>query len=153
MRRGEGALRQADDVRLGDLQMVEHVPGVVDRVALAVHRAALRHVGAWIAAERVGDAAVPAGEEADLRLPAPPVAAIFMDEQDRRAAARLLVIELYAIGCGRVWHGSPFSSPPPSYGGGGEGESLTGGTVEDNDHDLELADCTMAAFPLPASPV
>ena len=35
MRRREGALRQADDMRLGDLQMVEHVLGVVDGMLLA----------------------------------------------------------------------------------------------------------------------
>ena len=107
MRRREGALRQADDMRLGDLEVVEHVPGVVDGVLLAVHRGALRHVGAGIAAERVGDAAVAAREEAHLRLPAPPVAAVFVDEQDRRAAAGFLVIELHAVGCRRMRHGSP----------------------------------------------
>ena len=77
---------------------------LVDGMVLAVHARVRRNVGAGIAAERVGDAAVPAREEAHLRLPAPPVAAVFVDEQDRRAAARLFVIKIYAIERLRVGH-------------------------------------------------
>src|SRR5215207_8308523 len=126
MRRGEGALRQADDVRLVDLEVIEHVPGVVDRMLLAVHRFDGRDVGAGIAAEGIGDAAVAAREEPHLRLPATPVAAVFMDKQDRRALAGLFIVELHTVGRRRMRHGSPHLSPPPSYGGGWEGESLTG---------------------------
>ena len=57
MGRGKRALRQAHHVRLGDLQVVEHVPGVVDGMLLGVHRSAFRHIGAGVAAEGVGDAA------------------------------------------------------------------------------------------------
>src|SRR5207253_6049937 len=54
--------------------------------------------------ERVGDAAVLAGEEAHLRFPASPVAAVLVHEQDRRAGAGLFVVELHAVGHGRVRH-------------------------------------------------
>ena len=97
MRGGESALRQADDMGLGDTEVVQHVPGIVDRRLLAVLGAIGRHVRAGIAAEGVGDAAMPPGEEAHLRFPAPPVATVLVDEQDRRAAAGFLEVELHAV--------------------------------------------------------
>jgi hypothetical protein len=45
-------------------------------------------------------------EEAHLRLPGAPVAAILVDEQNRRAAACLFVVEFHAVGCGGVRHGT-----------------------------------------------
>src|SRR5580692_6062825 len=102
MRRGEGSLRQADHMRRVDLEMVEHVEGIGDGEFLAVHLGPFGYVRAGIAAEGIGDATVLAAEEAHLRLPAPPIAAVFVDEQDGCAAARLLVIELHAVGSGRM---------------------------------------------------
>jgi len=104
MRGREGALRQADDMRLGDPQMVQHVAHIADGVLLAVLRGVVGYVRARVAAERIGDAAVPAREEAHLRLPAAEIAAILVHEKDRRAGAHLLIVKLHAIRCCRLGH-------------------------------------------------
>src|SRR3989454_12777628 len=57
------------------------------------------------AARIEGDATEVAREKAHLRLPAAIVAGEFMDEQQRHAAARCLVIELDAVLGGGVGHG------------------------------------------------
>ena len=54
----------------------------------------MRHGGRRIAAGVEGDAAVAPGEEPHLRLPGPQVAGIFVDEDQGRAGAGFLVIEL-----------------------------------------------------------
>ena len=66
-----------------------------------------RHVGRRIAALAEGDAAMGAGEVPHLRLPGAPVAGIFMHEDDRRAAAGLLIIQPDAVPRADMRHRSP----------------------------------------------
>src|SRR5438034_5815062 len=101
----ETAHRQPDDMRAVELQMIQHRDDVVARVGLGIARRILRHVGGRKAARIEGDATEVAREKAHLRLPAAIVAGEFMDEQQRHAAARCLVIELDAVLGGGVGHG------------------------------------------------
>ena len=88
VQRGEAAHGQADHVRPADAQAVQHRDRVGDRALLGVGRRVGGHVRRRVAAGRVGHAAVAAGEEPDLRLPAPVVAGELVDEQQRLAAGR-----------------------------------------------------------------
>ena len=94
---GRGAHRQADQVRLGKAQRRHHRSGVVGRARLRIGRDVVRHVRRRPAPRGVGDAAVAAREVADLRFPAQVMAAELVEEQDRIALARLLVIELNPV--------------------------------------------------------
>ena len=85
MQRGVGAHGVADDMGLVDLERVHQRDDVVAEDVLAVARAVFRHVGGRIAALAEGDAAVGARKVPHLRLPAAPVAGIFVHEDDRRA--------------------------------------------------------------------
>src|SRR5438270_208947 len=92
MQRGEGAHREADDMRPLDLQTIEHAADVVARTLLGIAVPVFRHFGGRIAPRVVPDAAIQACEVAHLRLPAAQVAAEFMHEDERGAGARLLVM-------------------------------------------------------------
>ena len=100
----EPAHRQADDVRLVDLQAVEHAADVVAGARLGIAGRVLRHLGGRPASRIEGDATVAPREIAHLRLPAAIVACELVHEDDRRAAAGLLVIELDAVVGGKVGH-------------------------------------------------
>jgi len=84
-------------MRLFDLEMIHHrqdiVGGNVLRIALGspVHRTR-------IATRAVGDAAISLTKMTHLHFPAAMVRREFMDENDRHALARLLVIKLHAVG-------------------------------------------------------
>ena len=92
VKRGKSAHRKPDDMRLVDLELVEHVYRVIDRAPLRIFLDRIRNLRWRIAARIVGDAAVAAGEIADLKLPGAIVAGEFMDEQDRPAGAAVLVV-------------------------------------------------------------
>jgi hypothetical protein len=94
---GVAAHRQADDVRLVDLEMIEHRDRVVAEIFIAVDVRGSRHVRRRIAARGIDDAAMLAREMPHLRLPAAVVAGEFVHEQNRRAAAGFLVIEAHAV--------------------------------------------------------
>ena len=102
--RREAAHRQPDDMRLRDAEMPEHRDRILHREILAIELRVGGDVGRRIAARRIGDAAVFAGEEPHLVLPFPVVGAEFMDEQDGQAGAGLLVPDARAFGRG-VGHG------------------------------------------------
>ena len=125
MERGKAAHRDADDMRLGNAEPVEHgadvVAGAILRIALRV----LRHIRGRITAGVVGDAAVTAREIADLRLEAATVVGKLVDKDNRGARPGFLVIEPDAVIGGDVWHcrssqqpicwrGSPGLRPPGS---------------------------------------
>jgi hypothetical protein len=84
-------------VRLVDLQAVEDAADVVTGARLGIAGRVLRHLGGRPASRIEGDATVAPREIAHLRLPAAIVAGELVHEDDRRTAARLLVIELDAV--------------------------------------------------------
>ncbi len=112
VQRREGAHRQADDMRALDPGAVEDRQDVGRGARLAVGRRFRGHVGGRIAARVVGEAAVAPAEEAQLRLPAAVVARELVDEHDRHAFARLLVVEADAVVGLDVRH--PARCPPQS---------------------------------------
>src|SRR5579862_524086 len=104
MQHGKAAHRDADDVRLRNVESVEHGADVVARPLLRILIPVLRHVGGRIAARVERDAAVAPREIAQLRLVAADVAGEFVDEDDRVAGAGFLVIEADAVVGGEVGH-------------------------------------------------
>ena len=87
-------------MRAGDAQAVQHGHRVGGGDGLGVAREVAGHVGGRVAAGGVDDAAVAAGEETQLRLPARMVAAELMDEQNGRAFAHLFHVQPGAVLCG-----------------------------------------------------
>jgi hypothetical protein len=83
----EPAHREADDVGLGDAEVVEDGDRVGDRALLRVRRLVDGDVRRRVAAGGVGDAAVPRGKGSHLRLPAAVVAGELVDEQEGKARA------------------------------------------------------------------
>jgi hypothetical protein len=104
VQRGKRAHGKADYVRALDAERVEHAADVVPGAGLRVALEVLGHVGRRVAARVVRNAAVAARKVAHLRLPAAVVAAELVHEHDRRAAARLLEIELDAVVGREGWH-------------------------------------------------
>ena len=90
MQRGRSPHRMADDVRSVDAERVHHRDDVIAEMILAVFAGIVGDIGRRIAALAVGDAAMRAREMPHLRLPAAPVAGIFMHEDDRRSLRPLL---------------------------------------------------------------
>ncbi len=101
------AHRDADDMRLVDLERVEHGADVVPGAVLRIARRVLRHVRGRIAARVVGDAAIAPPEIAHLAFVAAIVVGEFVDEDDRRPRPGLLVIEAHAVIGRQVWHRFP----------------------------------------------
>ena len=97
VQRRVAALREAADVRLVDLEMIHHGDHVVAEVLVAVGRGIGRNVGGMIAAERERHAAIAPREVAHLRLPGAPVAGELVHEDERRAGARLLVMQAHVV--------------------------------------------------------
>src|SRR5207248_10770263 len=87
-----------------DLQTIEDAADVVARTLLGIAVPVFRHIGGRIAARVVPDAAIQACEVAQLRLPAAQVAAEFVHEDERRAGARLLVLQADAVVSGDGRH-------------------------------------------------
>ena len=85
MQRGEAAHRQADDVRLVDLQRVEHGANIIARAVLRVALDIVGHVRGRIAAGIESYAAVSAAEISDLSFIGAVVAGEFVHEDDRKA--------------------------------------------------------------------
>src|SRR3974390_304476 len=69
VQRGRGAHRMADNMRLVDAERIHDCDDVVAGNVLAVALWIGRHIGWWIAALAVGDAAGPPREIAHTRLP------------------------------------------------------------------------------------
>ncbi len=97
MQAGEAAHGEADDVRLVDLERIEHGADVVARPVLRIEFDLARHVRGRIAAGIVRDAPIGAAELAELRLPGAHVAGKFVHEDDRRARPGLLIVQLDLI--------------------------------------------------------
>src|SRR5579885_1748863 len=104
MQHGKPAHRYADNVRLRDVERVQHCPDIVARPLLRVLLPVFWHIRRRIAACVVGDAAVPPREEAELRLVASVIAGELVDKQDRIPGPCLLVIEPDPVVCGEVRH-------------------------------------------------
>ena len=104
MQRGEAAHGKSHDVGAPDLQCVQHREDVVSRALLRVALHALGHVRGRVAARVVGDAAVAARKVGELRIPAAQVPGELVHEHDRRASARLLVVQFHAVVGGDVGH-------------------------------------------------
>ncbi len=104
MQGGEPAHRDADDMRLVDLERVEHGADVVPGAVLRIARRVFRHVRGRVAAGVVGDAAIAPPEIAQLAFVAAIVVGEFVNEDDRRPRPGLLVIEAHAVIGGQVWH-------------------------------------------------
>ena len=107
MQGGEAAHRQAHDMGLLDLQVIHHRQDVVGGAVLRIARGLLGHVGRRIAAGAEGDAAVALAEMAHLHFPRAVVGRELVHEDDGRAGAGLLVIELHPIVGRRKRHGFP----------------------------------------------
>ncbi len=114
MQRGKTTHREADDMRLGDPECLQHgadiVAGAVLRIALGI----LRHVGWRVAPGVIGDTAIASRKIADLRLEAAAVISKLVDENDRGACPGLLVIEADTVIGSEVWHRHPSASEPSS---------------------------------------
>ena len=83
------AHRKADEMRFLDFEMIEHGERIGVEMLVGVDLGRRRHVGGRIAARRIGDAAVAAGEVAHLRLPIGVVGRELVQEDDRRSASCL----------------------------------------------------------------
>src|SRR3989441_1055397 len=91
------AHRKAAHMGLRDLQGVQETANVVRGLVLRVGLRILRHVRRRVATRVEGDRAIAAREEAPLEVPAPVVAGELVDEDERQALARFLVVEIDAV--------------------------------------------------------
>src|SRR5205807_1749586 len=89
---------------------------VVARDVLGIACGIGRNVRWRITALAEGDAAMLAAEVADLRLEAAIVPGIFVNEQHRGPAARLLEMEPGAVTCGDLGHGTGGYPGKPAQG-------------------------------------
>src|SRR6185312_4286401 len=104
MQRGEAAHREPHDMRAVDAQMVEHRGNVVGGTRLRIGTRALGHIGGRIAPGVEGNAAITLAEMTELRLPAPEIAGEFVDEDDWRSVAGLLVVKADSVIRPGLWH-------------------------------------------------
>jgi hypothetical protein len=107
MQRGEAAHRQADHMRLCDAQMIEHRQDVVRRAVLRIGIDRSRHVRGRVAARGKADRPMALPEMPHLGFPVAMIGGVFVDEDDRHAAAGFLEVQADAIigdgeGHGRV---------------------------------------------------
>ena len=107
MKGGKSAHRQADDMRLVDLERIEHRTDVIPRALLRVALALLRHIGGWIAARIEGHATVILRKMTNLLFIRAVVAGKFMNKNDWDAFSGFFVIELDSIVCPEMWHEFP----------------------------------------------
>src|SRR5882762_680042 len=96
MQRGQTAHREPADVRPGDAERVEQALDVVGGLLLRVRFWILGHVGRRIAAGVERERTVAPREERRLQPPALRIAGELVDEHQRGALARLVVVELHA---------------------------------------------------------
>ncbi len=107
MERGESAHRQTDDVRLVDLEHIEHRANIVARAILRILFLIIRDVRRRIAARVEGDATVVLREVTDLLFPRTKVTGKFVDKDDRNAFAGFFVIKLHSVVGRQMWHEIP----------------------------------------------
>ena len=91
------AHREADEVRLADLEVRHQSMQVGNQQVLRVGLHVGRNRGWWEAALTVRNAAVQAVEGADLGLPGAIVARELVAEDHRESAPRVLVIQLHSV--------------------------------------------------------
>src|SRR5262249_48881059 len=91
-------------MRLRNFQMIEDCDSVAHDVLVTVGARISRHIGGFVPARGVGDAAIAFAEFAELRLPAAMVAGKLVHEQYRRAASNFLVIEADLVWCDGIRH-------------------------------------------------
>src|SRR6266850_702327 len=96
MQRGQTAHREPADVRPGDAERVEQALDVVGGLLLRVRFWILGHVGRRIAAGVERERTVAPREERPLQPPALRIAGELVDEHQRGALARLVIVELHA---------------------------------------------------------
>ncbi len=108
MQDGKAAHRDADDMRLRDVEPVEHRPDIVARPFLRILPPILGNIGGRIAARVERDAAIAPREIAQLGLIAAIIPGKLMDEDDRVAGPDLFVIEADAVIGGEVGHRSSY---------------------------------------------
>src|SRR6266403_6181217 len=96
MQRGQTAHREPADVRPGDAERVEQALDVVGGLLLRVRFWILGHVGRRIAAGVERERTVAPREERRLQPPALRIAGELVDEHQRGALARLVIVELHA---------------------------------------------------------
>ena len=77
-----------------NLQLVEHAPDVVARAGLRVPVHVVRYVRGMPTAGIEGDAAIPAREEPDLKMPARGLTRELVHEDQRRSRSDFLVVEI-----------------------------------------------------------
>src|SRR5262249_61989134 len=110
MKRGKSAHREADNVGFVDLQRIEYRADIVTRALLRIFFLILRHIRRRIATRIEGDAAIMLRKMADLLLPGANVASKFMNEYDRYAFARILLIEFHSIVSRSIRPGLPIDN-------------------------------------------
>jgi hypothetical protein len=98
-------------MRLPDTQGVEEAQDVGGGQVLRVRLGIAGHVGRWIAAGVEGDAAIAAGEEAHLEMPALRLPRELVDENEWGSFARFLVEDVDPIDA-RDWHGGSLLQTP-----------------------------------------
>src|SRR5215472_2152164 len=129
MQRSETPHREADDMRLGDRQSVQHDPNVLAGAFLRITGPILRHVGRRVAARIVSDAAVAPREVAYLRLKAAPVVGKLVNKNDQVTRSGLLVIEADAVVGGEVWHRDPSAAAEAHPRSAGARAASASGTI------------------------
>src|SRR6185312_10699508 len=98
----------SDDISVADAEVMQYRHRIVAREFITVIGIGLRHVRRRIAARVIGDAAIAAGKIPDLAFPFAIIGAVFVNEQDGKAGAGLLVVQPNLARL-RVRH---FSAPP-----------------------------------------
>ena len=117
VQRGEPAHRQSDNMRLVDLQMIQHRPDVVRRSCLRILRHILGHIGWWIATRIVGNGTITLAEMPHLRLPASIIAGVFVHEDNWPARAGFFVVKAHSVISHCVRHRYPlWCGFPPARG-------------------------------------
>jgi len=108
LQHGISAHRQADKVRLRDLQMIENRDRIPHDMAIAICVGIVRNIGRLVPSGIIGDAAITLAERAQLRLPAAMIAREFVHEKDRSALPHLFVVKVHFVGRQCIRHRSSF---------------------------------------------
>src|SRR5262245_17455705 len=109
LQRAVTAHRQSDEVCRTDREVVQYIDGVTHEVTETVRLRGRWDVRRDVTSSRIGNDAVAARKVAQLCFPTAVVAGKFMQEQDRRSASCLFVVQASAIARFREGHGIPSS--------------------------------------------
>ncbi len=105
MQTSKTAHGEADNMSFLDTRSAHHVNNVIGGARLRVVLHILWYIRRRIAAGRIRDAAMPAREKVELRLPAPVTPAELVDKDNGGSSASRLIKELYVIAGGGKCHG------------------------------------------------